>query len=111
MFMEHNLAINRPPLRGSERMNINLLKLASDIIQKSSREHPADGELRAALKTHGGLSRDDGWRVSRAVVSYYRWFGWLDQNKPLQSQIEQALDLAERFAHEPQSFSDDELVE
>ena len=92
-------------------MYTQLLTLASAIIQKSSRERPADAELRAALKTQGGLTRDDSWRVSRAVFAYYRWLGWLDENKALQFQIEQALELAETFAHEPNSFSDDDLVE
>src|SRR5437868_8257523 len=87
------------------------LNLASAIIQKSDREHPADAELRAALKSQGGLSREDGWRVSRAVFAYYRWFGWLDHRNPLAFQIEQALELAEKFADDPQSFSDDELLE
>jgi 16S rRNA (cytosine967-C5)-methyltransferase len=45
------------------------------------------------------------------VFAYYRWLRWLDHREPLQFQIEQALELAETFAREPQSFSDDELVE
>jgi 16S rRNA (cytosine967-C5)-methyltransferase len=88
-----------------------LLTLASAIIQKSDREHPADGELRAALKSQGGLSRDDSWRVSRAVFAYYRWLGWLDRRNPLPFQIEQGLELAEAFANEPKRFPDDQIVE
>ncbi|MEY2427345.1 MAG: rRNA (cytosine967-C5)-methyltransferase [Verrucomicrobiota bacterium] len=92
-------------------MYTQLLTLAAAVIQKSNRERPADGELRAALKSQGGLSRDDSWRVSRAVFAYYRWLGWLDRRNPLPFQIEQGLELAEAFANEPKRFSDDQLVE
>ncbi|HEY5481326.1 MAG TPA: hypothetical protein VIL39_07595, partial [Verrucomicrobiae bacterium] len=37
--------------------------LAEKIIQAASREHPADGVMRAELKAQHGLSRDDGARV------------------------------------------------
>ena len=66
--------------------------------------------MRAELKAQHGLSRDEGARVSKAVFAYFRWLGWLDERKPIQERIEQALELAERYAHQPESFTDAELI-
>ena len=56
------------------------------------------------------FSQDFKAQVSRAVLAYYRWRGWLDLNEPIPNQINQALDLAEQFADRPASFSDEELM-
>jgi 16S rRNA (cytosine967-C5)-methyltransferase len=85
--------------------------LAARIIRKSSRELPADDVLRTQLKAAGGLSRKEGAEVSGLVFGYYRWFGWLEQTKPIEEQIQQAAELARRFELNPASFSDAELTE
>ena len=84
--------------------------LAEKIIQAASREHPADGVMRAELKAQHGLSRDDGARVSKAVFAYFRWLGWLDERQTIQGRINQALGLAERYVLQPESFTDAELI-
>ena len=84
--------------------------LAEKIIQAASREHPADGVMRAELKAQHGLSRDDGARVSKAVFAYFRWLGWLDERQTIQGRINQALGLAERYVLQPESFADAELI-
>ena len=66
--------------------------------------------MRAELKAQRGLSREEGAQVSRAVFAYFRWRGWLDEGKPIREQIERALDLAERYARQPESFTDAELI-
>jgi 16S rRNA (cytosine967-C5)-methyltransferase len=48
--------------------------------------------------------------VARAVFSYFRWKGWLDERQALHERIVQATGLAGRFSDEPKSFTDDDLV-
>ena len=89
---------------------LKVLDLACLVIGKSSRDAPADSVLRETLRSQRGVTRDEGFRVSRIVFSYYRWLGWLNQEEPLREQIAHAQDLAERFGARPQSFSEEELV-
>src|SRR6266404_2325042 len=90
---------------------LNVVDLASAVIGKSSREAPADRVLRETLRSQRGLTRDEGFLVSRLVFAYYRWFGWIKHEESLREQIRHAQDLAERFAARSQSFSDQELVD
>jgi 16S rRNA (cytosine967-C5)-methyltransferase len=66
--------------------------------------------MRVELKAQHGLSRDDGARVSKSVFAYFRWLGWLDERKPMPERIGHALDLAQRYALKPESFTDAELI-
>jgi len=91
-------------------MEPRLLKIAAEIISKADREHPADSVLRAELRRHHNLSRDDSRRISRAVFTYFRWLGWLDSQKPLAGNIFIAEQLAEKFSRNSRTFSDDELL-
>ena len=96
--------IARPPSQ------LGVLSLAEKIIRAATREQPADGVLRVELKGQKGLWPEERARVSRAVFSYYRWRGWLDEGKPMREQVECALELAEKYASEPESFTDAELI-
>ena len=91
-------------------MESRLLKIAAEIIAKSDRQHPADSVLRIELKRQTTLSRSESREISRAVFTYFRWFGWLDPQKPLAGNIFVAQQLVERFARDPKRFSDDELL-
>src|SRR5690348_11419192 len=91
-------------------MEKKLLTLAGTIIQRSSREHPADAVLRSHLKAQHGLSQIQSAMVSGAVFGYFRWFGWLEQRQPLHNQIEHALELARKFSENPEEFSDGDLM-
>jgi 16S rRNA (cytosine967-C5)-methyltransferase len=82
-------------------MEKKLLTLAATIIQRSSREHPADSVLRSHVKTQRGLSQIQSAMVSGAVFAYFRWFGWLERSQPLQDQIDHALQLARKFSDNP----------
>ena len=73
------------------------LKLAADIIQRSSRLQPADTVLRAELKRLK-LASGKARQISGAVFAYFRWFGWLDQANSIAAQLAKAIDLAERFS-------------
>ena len=92
------------------RLHADIPALTAKIIRAASREHPADGVMRAELKAQHGLSRDDGARVSKAVFAYFRWLGWLDEGEPIQERIKHALQLAERYALQPESFTDADLI-
>jgi len=84
--------------------------LAGHIIHKADRQHPADALLRHELMAQRRFAQDFKTQVSRAVLGYYRWRGWLDLTEPIPNQIKQALELAEQFADRPASFSDQELM-
>jgi 16S rRNA (cytosine967-C5)-methyltransferase len=96
--------ISRPPSQ------LGVLSLAEKIIRAATREHPADGVLRVELKGQPGLWPEERARVSRSVFAYYRWRGWLEEGKPMRAQVERALELAARYACEPESFADTELI-
>jgi 16S rRNA (cytosine967-C5)-methyltransferase len=91
-------------------MDLRVLKLATRVINQSNRDRPADSVLRTELKSQEGLPREYGRIISRAVFSYYRWLGWLDRNLKLSDQLLAALALADRYAKDPASFTDDELM-
>jgi len=92
-------------------MHSKLLDLVERVIRKSTKEHPADAVLRETLKAQVGLRPEHGTEVSRAVFSYYRWLGWLDQKQEFSAQIDRALDLTSRFSARPESFSATELMD
>jgi 16S rRNA (cytosine967-C5)-methyltransferase len=96
--------ISRPPSR------LGVLSLAEEIIRSASREHPADGVMRRELKGQTGLWPEERAQVSRAVFAYFRWRSWLEEGKPVRNQVERALELAQRYAREPESFPDAELL-
>ncbi len=101
-----------PSKRADENVRVpqSISKIASEIIGKSDQEHPADSVLRVELKRRKTLTRDESRKISRAVFTYFRWFGWLDPQKPLGGNLFVAEQLAEKFAREPQRFSDEELL-
>jgi len=91
-------------------VNAFSLRLAERIIRAADREHPADAVLREVLKAERDLTPEQRSRISGAVFAYYRWRGWLEAAQPVQGQVERASGLAERFATQPQSFTNEELL-
>jgi 16S rRNA (cytosine967-C5)-methyltransferase len=79
------------------------------VIRSATRERPADAVLRLALRQSRELSAHDAPLVSRAVFSYYRWKRFVGAAGPLEAQIRAALERADRFARDPDSFSTEEL--
>ena len=88
-----------------------LLAIVSAVITEANHERPADAVLRAKLKHAKPLSRWDARAVSRAVFTFYRWRGWIDDALPLAAQVKYALELAASFNERPQTFSDEKLIE
>ena len=91
-------------------MSPELTQIAARIVKQASVAKPADFVLRVALREEKGLPRATAGQVSRAVFAYFRWRGWLNPNDPMERQLAQGLELAERFHISPQSFGDDELA-
>ncbi|MFO1489246.1 MAG: RsmB/NOP family class I SAM-dependent RNA methyltransferase [Verrucomicrobiota bacterium] len=86
------------------------IRIAADVISKSSREHPADTVLRDALASRRAPNSRDLREASRAVFNYYRWLGWMERERPLPAQIEYALKVARMFVDKPKGFADDLLM-
>jgi len=84
--------------------------LASEVVRKSSREHAADAVLRLELRQTKGLTPDEASLITRSVFSYYRWFGWLEKSAPVREGIRRAIHLADKFAQDPDAFTDSELI-
>jgi 16S rRNA (cytosine967-C5)-methyltransferase len=85
--------------------------LVERVIRRTNREHAADAVLREELKGQRGLSEVEAAGASKLTFAYYRWRGWLDRRLGLRDQLNQAWELAARFARHPESFSDGELLE
>lgn len=90
---------------------LDVFALAATAVRKADLQHPADQVLRETLKTTKALSRGDGLQAADALFAYFRWRGWLREDQPLPARIEEAVRLAERFAAEPQGFSEEELLQ
>ena len=56
------------------------------------------------------LAPGDSARVAHAVFAFFRWHGWLDRRLPLPQRVENALQLAERFARKPNGIPNEELL-
>ena len=84
-------------------------RIASVIIGRADREHPADAVLRLELKKAGRISQEEKRDISRAVFAYYRWRGWLNWKEPLPKQIADALELDGEFRENPGSIADEKL--
>lgn len=92
-------------------MNHQLRDFACSIIQQSGRTEPADATLRRELRARGWLTPGERRQISQAVFDYFRWFGWMDPQSPLEKQITKATQLAEQFESDPGTISDAELLE
>jgi 16S rRNA (cytosine967-C5)-methyltransferase len=90
-------------------MEARVVEIALDVIRGADREHPADEVLRAALK-RAGVRPELSRAVAQAVFRYYRWFGWLAAGQPSAEQLQAAEGLDGRYARQPGSFSDAELL-
>jgi 16S rRNA (cytosine967-C5)-methyltransferase len=84
--------------------------LAIKIISASSRERPADAVLREEFRAQRDIMPADVSAITQTVFNYFRWRGWLDLEQPLADQIRQSRELARKFAGDPDSFSDADLV-
>jgi 16S rRNA (cytosine967-C5)-methyltransferase len=103
--MDPKTSVHRSPrpFTGIEPEEL-LLSLAVEVIENADREHPADRVLREVLHREAQLSQPGAARVSRWVFQYYRWRGWLKNERGLLRKIRKAEELAERFEKNPFSL-------
>ena len=77
-------------------MDISVHDIAVEVIRTASRDKPADQALREVLKAMRELPPFDAAEVSRTVFNYYRWHGWLRDERTVDARMRLARRLAER---------------
>jgi 16S rRNA (cytosine967-C5)-methyltransferase len=70
-----------------------VIRVVTEIIEGSDREHPADATMRRVLKARKSIGAATAREIAEAVFAYYRWFGWLNARDPIPKQIRQAQEL------------------
>lgn len=91
-------------------MKLSVHEVAAEVIRSASHEKPADAALREVLKSLRDLPPWDATEVSKTVFLYYRWHGWLrDERGGVDSKMRLALRLADRFRANPRSIPLTEL--
>jgi 16S rRNA (cytosine967-C5)-methyltransferase len=90
-------------------MDIRVAQIALTVIQRSSRELPADQALREELKRQRGLLPGDGREAAQAMFAWFRWRGWLGET-PDEGALAAAVVMQERFDRAPETFPDAELA-
>jgi len=91
-------------------MSYLVQEIAAEVIRSTSRDKPADTALREVLKQTRNLAPFDATEVSKTVFLYYRWHGWLrDERGGVEGKMRLALRLAERFRANPASVPIAEL--
>lgn len=90
-------------------MRYNVHELAAEVIRSASRAQPADAALRQFLRKQHDLPPYDATFVSKIVFTYYRWHGWIREERGVEAKMRLALRLAERYQDKPASFPIAEL--
>jgi 16S rRNA (cytosine967-C5)-methyltransferase len=84
-------------------------EIAAEVIRGAGRQRAADAALREALKNRRDLAPWDATAVSRLVFTYYRWHGWLLDERGVDARMRLAQRLDARFQSNPNSFPPAEL--
>jgi 16S rRNA (cytosine967-C5)-methyltransferase len=92
-------------------VSISVHDIAVEVVRTANRDKPADQALREVLKAMRELPPFDAAEVSRAVFTYYRWHGWLRDERTADARMRLARRLADRFRANPASFPLAELRE
>jgi 16S rRNA (cytosine967-C5)-methyltransferase len=91
-------------------VDIRLTREAEAIITEAEQGKRADAVLKQRFKASRSLSPEDKTLVSRAVFTFYRWRGWLDPAQSIRGRLYESESYAARFARDPESFTDAELL-
>ncbi len=75
----------------------SVLSLAAEIIGASGRERPADAVLREVLSTRKTWDTQLKAEVSSAVFDYFRWFGWVKDERGVEAGVRRAQKLVQSF--------------
>jgi 16S rRNA (cytosine967-C5)-methyltransferase len=90
-------------------MSPEIIRFAADIIRNTAKERPADAVLREALKSDTTLTAVQRREISQAMFTYYRWRGWHDRKREVESRIAWSLELADKFRKNPFTLTGDIL--
>lgn len=82
-------------------MSPEIIRFAADVIRATAKERPADAVLREALKSDATLTAVQRREISQAVFTYYRWRGWHDRKREVESRIAWSMELADKFRKNP----------
>lgn len=83
--------------------------IVAEVIGRTGKAKPAAAALREVLKQMRNLPPDDATAVAKTVFAYYRWYGWLQEQRGLKERLALALRLDERFRLDPESIPVSEL--
>lgn len=83
----------------------HVLETACKIVKQADREHPADAVLRETFKRLRVFTPGETRKITDAVFAFFRWRGFLSEEKDPRVGIEKACNLAECFRKSPASFS------
>ncbi len=90
-------------------MDISVHDISVEVIRTAGRDKPADQALREVLKAMRDLPPFDAAEVSRAVFTYYRWHGWLLDERNADARMRLARRLSERYRANPANVPITEL--
>lgn len=85
--------------------------IAARVIEKADQANPADAVLKRVLALAGRYSPETRTEASHALFSYYRWQGWLEKERSMESKLRRALHFARSYAGNPESFSTESIAE
>ncbi len=97
--------------RGLAEIPSRVFELAARVIERADRDHPADAVLRDELRLSRGLPPEMSRAVARLTFGYYRWFGWVDQSRPVAGQLRHTIELMERYQGNPEAFSHQDRID
>ena len=90
-------------------MSPEIIRFAADVIRQSAKDRPADAALRDALKANETLTAVQRREIAQAVFTYYRWRGWHDRKREVESRIAWSEELADKFRKNPFTLSAEAL--
>lgn len=86
-----------------------VLHAVLEVLALCGPQAPADAVLAQRLRARKSLAGTRARDVARAVHAYFRWAGWLRAEDPAEA-VAQALALEQRFARNPEAFTEEELA-
>lgn len=86
-----------------------VIQFTARVIRQTSQERPADGVLREALKADTLLTAVQRREIAEAVFAYYRWRGWHDRKREVESRVAWSLELADKYRKNPFALPADAL--
>jgi len=86
-------------------MSPEIIRYAADVIRNTAQDRPADAALRDALKSDATLTAVQRREIAQAMFTYYRWRGWHDRKREVESRIAWSEELADKFRKNPFTLS------